>query len=204
MFRILLADGDLNHLVETLFTSYTVDVASNEEELLDLSYKHKYDLYISNYFYYNFFHELKSIGNTTAILFTDEYYDILHLKKAFSVGDDYLIKPLNLEELQIRVAYHYKKLYKHTQNIVSYRDMFFHISSKQLYKKSQKIKLSPSEAKLVELFLAFEDKPLLKDIIYDKLETQSEGTLRVYISKLGKIGFDISYERANLSYTLKS
>ena len=203
MFRILLADGDLNHLVETLFTSYTVDVASNEEELLDLSYKHKYDLYLCNYFYYNFIHELKSTGDTTAVLFTDEFYDISHLKKSFGVGDDYLTKPLNLEELQIRVAYHYKKLYNHTQNIVSYRDMFFHLSTKQLYKKSQKIKLSPSEAKLVELFLAFKDKPLLKDIIYDKLETQSEGTLRVYISKLGKIGFDISYERANLSYTLK-
>ena len=44
----------------------------------------------------------------------------------------------------------------------------------------------------------------LKEIIFDILENSSDGSLRVYISKLNKIGLHVEYDRAISSYTLKA
>jgi len=113
-----------------------------------------------------------------------------------------MIKPIYLEELKIRADYHYRKLFKHSKNIIIYKEFYFHINSKQLFLGTQKVKISPSEMRLLELFLTYINKPISKDIIYDKLESNSDGSLRVYISKLNKLGFDISYDRAIVSYLL--
>jgi DNA-binding response OmpR family regulator len=203
MYRILLCEDNLIPLVDSEFVSYDVDVAKSADEILNFTYEKKYNLYIVNFFYYSVIEELKEASDETTTIFIDEYYNIYNLKKALLVGDDYLVKPLNFEEVKARVGYHYKKLYKHTKNIIAYKEFFFHIKTKQLYKNSDKVRLSPNEAKLLQMFLHNIDKPLIKDIIYEYLNI-TDGSLRVYISKLHKIGFDISYERANLSYTLNS
>ena len=202
MYKILLCDRDLEYLIAKELSAYEVDVATNRDEVYDATYQNQYDLYIVNFYYSDILSELYLAGDRTTSIFVDDYYNIYNLKKAFSIGDDYMIKPVNAQEMKIRVDYHYKKLYKHNQNILIYKDFFFHIKTKQLFQNKSKIKLSPSEAKLLELFLANLNKPMLKDRIFDLLNTQSDGTLRVYISKLHKIGFNISYERANFSYIL--
>lgn len=203
MYKILLCDIDLHPLIAKELSAYEVDVATNRDEVYDLTYQNQYDLYIVNFYYNDILSELYEAGDRTTTIFVDEYYNIYNLKKAFSIGDDYMIKPINPQEMKIRVEYHYKKLYKHNQNILIYKDFFFHIKTKQLFQNKSRVKLSPSEAKLLELFLANLHKPMHKDRIFELLNTQSDGTLRVYISKLHKIGFTISYERANRSYTLE-
>ena len=202
MYRVLLADLDLIPTISNELISYEVDVAYSIEDFYNMTYKNKYELYILNYYYYDVCKELKNADDTTLTLFIDEYYDIHHLKNVFEIADDYIIKPINLQELKIRVEYQLKKLYNIKKEIIVYKDLYFHTTSKQLYHKKTKIKLSPNEAKLVEYFLCQIDIPLNKEDILDYLESSSDGTLRVYISKLNKIGFKIRYERANLSYTL--
>jgi DNA-binding response OmpR family regulator len=202
MYKILLADTDLISLAKNEFISYDVDIVYDTENLYTLTYKNKYDLYIANFYYYDAIEALKQAGDTTLTLFIDEYYDIYHLKKAFNIADDYIIKPLNSQELKIRVDYQFKKLYNIKKDIMAYGSMYFHFKSKQLYDNNQKVKLSPSELKLLEYFLCRISQPLTKDSILELLESSSDGTLRVYISKLNKLGFNISYERANFSYTL--
>ena len=204
MFKILVYEKDLQSHIKNLFPSFDIDIAYNANDILDLTYEKRYDLYIVNYNCYPTMDELKKSGDKTITIFIDDYYDIFHIKKSFLIGDDYIIKPIYFEELQIRVNYHYKKLFNHAKNIISYKEFYYHINSKQLFLKNQKVKLSPNEVKLVELFLFYLGKPLSKDIIYDKLQTDSYGTLRVYISKLKKIGFDILYDRTTTSYTLNN
>jgi DNA-binding response OmpR family regulator len=202
MYNILLADIELVSLSSNEFISYHVDIAYDTESFYALAYENKYDIYIANFYYYDVIEELKNAGDTTTVLFTDEYYDIYHLQNAFTLADDYIIKPVNPRELKIRVEYQFKKLYNITKEIIIYGEMYFHVSSKQLYNNKQKVKLSPSEVKLLEHFLCRINQPISKDSIFDLLETFSGGTLRGYISKLNKLGFKISYERMNLSYTL--
>ena len=202
MYKILLADLDLVQTISNELISYKVDVAYNIEDFYNMTYENRYDLYLLNYYYHDACKELKNVGDKTITLFTDEYYDIHHLKQVFEIADDYIIKPINLQELKIRVEYQLKKLYNIKKEIILYKDLYFHTASKQLYHKKTRVKLSPNEAKLVEYFLSQIDTPLNKEEILDYLESSSDGTLRVYISKLNKIGFKIIYERANLSYTL--
>ncbi len=202
MYKILLADLDLIGVETSIFPNYDVDRVYNMDDFYNFTYEKHYDIYIANYYYYDVVKELQHLNSKTRTLFIDEYYDIRHLKQAFEIADDYIIKPLNLQELAIRTEYHLKKLYSIKKEIVTYNDMYFHIKSKQLYHKNTKVKLSPNEAKLLEYFLCQLGSPLHKENILDYLESSSDGTLRVYISKLNKLGFEISYERSNLSYTL--
>ena len=203
MFKILICEESLSYTYKNIFASYDVTVAKNIEETLTATYEQNYDLYLFHFECYNLRKELKESGDTTPTIFIDEFYSIYNLKKAFKVGDDYLIKPLYLEELKIRVEYHYAKLYKDLKDILTYKEFYLHLSSKQLFHKTQKIKLSPNEIKLVELLFLNIDKPISKDVIYETLQSSSNGSLRVHISKLNKIGLKIAYERSTLSYTLQ-
>lgn len=197
-----MADLDLIPTALNELLAYDVDIVYDINGFYNFTYENNYDLYIVNYYYYDVCKELKNAGDSTVTLFIDEYYDIYHLQKVFQIADDYIIKPLNLQEFKIRTDYQMKKLFNTKKEIVSYKEMYFHIKSKQLYNKKTKVKLSPNELKLVEYFLCRLGKPLSKESILEFLESSSDGTLRVYISKLHKLGFEISYERANTSYTL--
>ncbi len=203
MYKILLCEESLQENINQIFTIYDVDVVRDAEEFFNATFENKYDLYIVNFYYYSTIDELKKSGDKTTTIFVDEYYNIFHIKKAFLIADDYMIKPLMMEELKIRVDYHYRKLFTHSKNIIVYKDYFFHVNSKQLFLKTQKIKLSPKEIQLLEYFLSYLGKPLSKDMIYERLESSSDGSLRVYISKLNKLDFDITYNRTTLSYTLQ-
>jgi len=202
MYKILLCDGSLNYLVEKQLISYDVDIAQNSDDIYGLTYENTYDLYVVNVYYYDVFFLLREHGDATPIIFIDELYNSQNLRKSFVIGDDYIVKPLYDEEITTRIEYHYKKLSKHRDNIIKYKDFFYHLQTKQLYKQSEKLKLSPSEIKLVELFLCNKDKALSKLYLFEKLESSSDGSLRVYISKLHKLGFSIEYERSTTSYVL--
>jgi len=202
MYNILLADIELVPFIEKELISYNVDIVNGKEDFYTLTYENNYALYIANFYYFDVIEALKNAKDKTPTLVTDENYDIYHLKKTFTIADDYIIKPLNPEELKARVDYQFRKLYNTAKDIITYDTMYFHIKSKQLYDNNKKIKLSPSEVRLLEYFLCRIDQPLTKEIILEFLKTSSDGTLRVYISKLNKLGFNITYERANCAYTL--
>ena len=204
MYNILLADLDLVPLIKKELSFYNVDVVNNKEDFYTLTYKKSYELYIVNFYYLDIIEELKDIKNNAPILVIDEYYDINHLKKTFMIADDYIIKPIIPEELKARVSYQFRKLYNLTKDVIKYGTMYFHIKFKQLYNNNKKIKLSPNEIKLIEYFLCRMDKPISKEVILEFLETSSGGALRVYISKLKKLGFNITYDRTNFAYTLHS
>ena len=204
MFKILILEESLYYQASALFESYGVDVVKDEDEFLNLTYANDYDLYIMNFYFRSTLEALRDSEDQTYAILVDEYYDIAHLKRAFLLADEYMVKPLLLEELSIRVDYYYRKLYDEVQNIIRYKNFFFHLKSEQLFDGKEKVKLSPNELKLLKLFLLHLDKPISKDLIYDTLESSSDGSLRVYISKLNKVGFDLSYDRSIVSYTLKS
>jgi DNA-binding response OmpR family regulator len=204
MFRILVCEESLSYFAPSFLANYSYNIAYNSEEILDLTYKKDYHLYLFHIECFQALQALRDAGDTTPCIFIDEYYNFSNLKRSFKIGDDYILKPLYLEELAVRIHYHYSKIYHDNHNIISYKDFYFHTNTKQFFHKKEKVKLSPKELALIELFLSHFNKPLSKDIIYEELQSTSDGSLRVYISKLKKIGLDITYERALNSYTLLS
>jgi DNA-binding response OmpR family regulator len=204
MFKILICEESLSFLAPTLFSNYDYDIAKNTDEIINFTFQKDYDLYLFHIECFNSRKELKETGDTTPTIFIDEYYSLHNFKKALSVGDDYILKPLYVEELSIRVHYHYSKIYNCCDKTIIYKNFYFHTNTQQLFENTTKIKLSPNELKLVALFFTHINKPLSKDIIYEVLQSDSNGSLRVYISKLKKLGLEINYERSLLSYTLST
>jgi DNA-binding response OmpR family regulator len=202
MYSILICEESLAYNYASIFPTFDVTMAYKNDDIINLTYENNYDLYIINFYFYNTIKELKDFEDITKTIFIDEYYNIFNLKKSFEIADDYIVKPLLLEELQIRVNYHYKKLYQNESNIIRYKNFFYHSSSKQLYLKNNKVKVSPNEIKIIELLLTNLNKPVSKDIIYETLDSVSDGSLRVHISKLKKLGLNIDYNRTMLSYSL--
>ncbi len=202
MFKILIFEESLPYYLDTHFSSYEVDFAWTEEEILSLTYEKHYDLYITHFSALQTIQSLRDTEDTTPVIYIDDYYSLEHMKLAFLHGDDYLIKPLYMDDLSVRIDYHYRKIYNHKNNIVIYKDFYYHLNTRQLFKGRERIKLSPNELKLLEVLLTHRNKPVNKTYISETLESHSDGSLRVYISKLNKLGFSIDYDRSISSYIL--
>ncbi|MDF1876184.1 response regulator transcription factor [Sulfurimonas sp. SAG-AH-194-I05] len=202
MFRILVCEESLSLSVSPFFSKYEVDFIYSEEELLEYTYSKSYDMYIIHINYIDTLKEIFQENTHPIIFFIDDFYSLAHVKKAFSFGDEYLIKPLYIEDFEVRVSYQYKKLFNITSSILRYKDFFYHTSSKQLFYLENKVKLSPTKRKLVELFLTRKNKYLTKFFLYEMIGSSNNASLRVYMSELNRLGLTIQYDNANESYIL--
>ncbi len=208
MHKILLLEDDLV-LGETLYEilqseNFEVVWVKDGQEGLDETYLSRFDLYLFdiNVPFINGFELLESLrqcGNQTPAIFITANVDIQSISKGFEIGaDDYIKKPFDIDELIIRINTQIKKSFHSYSQKITYGDISFDIATQKIYKNNQEILLSPTEKKLFELFLQNIDKPLSKeDILYyiHDGEEGSEAALRVQISKLKKLGLNISNQR---------
>ena len=113
MFRILVAEDD--HAIRTLITTklkqenYTIYTAENGEDALSVMEKHQVDLLISDIMMpvmdgYSLVKALRETKHTLPILMITAKSQLESLEEAFTLGvDDYMVKPIRLEELALRV-----------------------------------------------------------------------------------------------------
>lgn len=114
MFRILIVEDDvkLNQIVCTYLTDngYAAKGCLNANEAYDLMYNDLYDLIISDIMMpgidgFEFTETVRSVNQTIPILFITARDDFTAKQKGFRAGvDDYMVKPLDMEELVLRVG----------------------------------------------------------------------------------------------------
>jgi Response regulators consisting of a CheY-like receiver domain and a winged-helix DNA-binding domain len=114
MIRILVVEDDkkLNQIVCAQLTDsgYTVKGCLNPAEAYDLMCGSLFDLIISDIMMpqiddYEFAETVRSLNKTIPILFMTARDDIASKQKGFRAGiDDYMVKPIDLDELVLRVA----------------------------------------------------------------------------------------------------
>ena len=114
MINILVVEDDtkLNHIVCTYLNDngYVAKGCFNPNEAYDLMYGNLYDLIISDIMMpeidgFEFAQTVRTINKTIPILFMTARDDISSKRKGFQAGiDDYMIKPVDLDELAMRVA----------------------------------------------------------------------------------------------------
>jgi len=202
MFSILLCEESIISLAPTILSPYRYDIVTSCSEIIEKTFQTHYDLYLVHILCYEIIKELKQSGDTVPTIFIDEYYSFQNLKKSYEIGDDYWVKPLYEEEIKIKIQYHYKKRYNHSFTI-RHNDFYYHTQTKQLFKGKYRVKLSPNEQKIVALLFMKQYKPISKERLFELLENDSDGLLRVYMSKLKKLGLPISYDRSIYSYILE-
>lgn len=114
MINILVVEDDekLNQLICTYLNDngYSAKGCLNPKEAYDLMYNNIYDLIISDIMMpgidgYEFAKTVRELNKVIPILFISALDDISSKQKGFRAGiDDYMVKPINMDELVLRVG----------------------------------------------------------------------------------------------------
>ena len=114
MINILVVEDDakLNRIVCDSLTNggYSAKGCLNPNEAYDMMYSNLYDLIISDIMMpevdgFEFAETVRSLNKTIPILFMTARDDIASKQKGFRAGiDDYMVKPIDLDELMLRVV----------------------------------------------------------------------------------------------------
>ena len=201
MFNILLLEDDelfASTLEDFLCDEgFAVDIASDGEVCLELNFKKNYDLYIFDINVpkingLDLLEQLRQSDDNTPTIFLTSYKDKDTLHDAFLKGcDDYLKKPVDLDELILRIKALLKRNKKQFQIIKLSDTLTFNPSNKRAYENEVDLNLPIKVLELLELFLENKGEIVTKNMIISKLwtiqEEYSEGSIRVYINHIKKL-----------------
>ena len=209
MVKILLLEDDelfFQTLKEYLESEgFEVVGARDGEEALEITFNESFDIYLLdvNVPFINGFDFLKSLrdsGDKTPAFFITALRDTESLSQGFDSGaDDYIKKPIDEEELVIRLKATLKKKYE----VLKYRDLEYDPLEKRLTKDGKEIDLQIVERDIFDLLIQNIGRVVNKERFYEVMEKDSSLALRVHIANLKKrLGIDISNIRG-IGYRLE-
>ena len=198
MAKILILEDDklFNETLQDFLEEdgYEVYFALEPYSALEITYNHNFDLYLFdvNLPYENGFELLKKLrdsGDMTPTIFITSRDDKSSLNRGFMVGaDDYIKKPIDLEELQLRILAILKRTTR-VDNIVIDGYSLNYIS-KKMTKDNQNIEFNNKALDLLYILLeaggevvSFED---IEDRLWVTAKSSSRGALRVYATQIKK------------------
>lgn len=201
MFNILLLEDDelFASSIEDFLDDegFCVDIANDGEDCLELNYKKNYDLYIFDINVpkingLDLLKQLRDSKDETPTIFLTSYKDKEILHDAFIKGcDDYLTKPVDLEELLLRIKALLKRNKKQFESIILMNNLTFEPNTKRVLENGKDLNLPIKVLDLIELFIENRGEIVTKNMIISKLwsaeEEYSEGSIRVYINQIKKV-----------------
>lgn len=201
MYRILILEDDelFKETLEDFLEDEGFDVvtATNGEEVLEICYENSFDLYLFDINVPKIdgietLKELRKNLDDTPTIYLTSYKDKDKLTQGFLCGcDDYLKKPIDLDELLLRILSLLKRSGKPMENIPLNDEISFDPVNRRVLQNGEDIYIAGKVIDLLELFLEKKDLVITKNMIIDKLwnfdEEYSEGSIRVYINNLKKL-----------------
>jgi len=196
--KILLLEDDklFNETLQDFLEveGFVLECVLDPYSALELTYENNYDLYLFdvNLPYENGFELLKKLrnsGDMTPTIFLTSRDDKVSLTQGFMHGgDDYLTKPVDLDELLLRVFALLRRQVR-TQ-LVQVGTYQFDSVSKILYDKDGYVELSQKGATLLLVLLEGQGNVVpiyqIKQRLWSSAEESSDGALRVYVTQLKK------------------
>jgi two-component system response regulator QseB len=190
---------------------YKVCTVPEPRGALELCYRRHFDLYLLdiNLPFENglsFLRSLRESGDETPAIFLTSREDRASLIKGLSIGaDDYLRKPVDLEELALRV----RATLRRTQGPGSYEIDGYLIDQARhtISKEGREIPVERKPFELLQLLLKAKGGAVSVDEITRSLwptaEEASYGAIRVYISRLKKLFGDRIENIRGVGYRLR-
>ena len=176
---------------------FMVDIAKDGEEALQKSYYINYDLYLLDVKVpkidgLELLKMLRDSGDNKPAMFITSYQDLETLKRGYMLGcDDYMKKPIDLEELLYRIEVLLKNRKKLSIKIRLNDRYYYDSKQRTIFYDDNSIKISIKAILLLELLLENRSKVVTKELIIKKLwsssDEHSDGSIRVYVSKLKNI-----------------
>ena len=205
MLKILLLEDD-TILSETLMElleseAFMVTHVDDGQKALDATFSENFDLFlfdvnVAHLSGFELLQSLRESGDKTPTIFITALTDIASLSHGFEVGaDDYIKKPFDFDELLVRIHALLRKAYHSYDEKIHAGKFSFSTEKEELYRGDTFVALSPSELKITKLLFQNLNATVQKERLLEYLgdgKEMSEGSLRVHINKLRKIGLPIT------------
>jgi two-component system response regulator MprA len=196
--HILVVDDD-RRITEVLrrvlaYEGYTVDVALRGDEALQRAIERPPDLVVLDIMLpgidgLEVCRRLRASGNQVPILMLTAKDSIPDRVAGLDTGaDDYLVKPIELEELQARVRALLRRRNPEQTEVLRFGDLELDTGTRLGHRGSREISLSTTEYELLALFLRRPRQVLTRDVIMERVwgyDFEGESNvLEVYIGYL--------------------
>ena len=186
--------GDI--VLDFLSESYSVTHCFDSASALSKAEEEKFDLYIFDINVpgisgLKLLQTLREFSDATPAIFITAYQEISYMREAFTVGaNDFIRKPFELEELQMRIE-NLKKQFSLEEHIIIDKYCSFNPLTHQILNSKKSITLSSKESALLHYLIRFHQRVVSSDELLSNLwnfdEMPSTDTIRTYVKKLRQI-----------------
>lgn len=198
MLKILIAEDDreLRQLFSHVLTrhGYTVTGVSDGQEAMDAMDSDYFDLIITDIMMpvmdgYALVHELREVGNTTPVLMitAKDAFDDMRMGFQFGV-DDYMVKPINVNEMVLRVQALLRRAQMIHERRQSIGDTVLECDSLTVTTGNESTVLPQKEFMLLYKMAAYPGKIFTRQQLMDEIwgyDSESDShTVDVHISRL--------------------
>lgn len=198
MFKILLVEDDkaLNQTVCMFLNNngFEAKGAFDAEEAFDLMYENIFDLIISDIMMpgidgYEFAKSVREVNTEIPILFMTARDDFESKKKGFRAGiDDYMVKPVDLEEMLLRIEALLRRAKIATSKKIEIGNVVLDAEEHTAYFKGEEVTLTVREFDLLYKLLSYPKKTFTRSQLMDEFWEADSGSgsrvVDVYMTKL--------------------
>jgi len=198
MFNILVVEDDFNtrKLMEAVLLDerYTPFLAANAQDALEILDRQHIDLMITDIMMpgmdgYGLTEQLREAGYDFPILMVTAKETIKDKRKGFIVGtDDYMVKPVDEEELILRVKALLRRAKIVNERKITIGKVALHYDSMAVSRESERITLPQKEFLLLYKMLSYPDVIFTRMQLMDEIwgyDTQTDDhTVSVHIGRL--------------------
>lgn len=198
MFRILVVedDKDLNNAVCTYLRQNGFDAEGcyNATDAYNAMYDNIHDLIISDIMMpgddgFEFAKNIRSQNTDIPILFMSARDDISAKQKGFNLGvDDYMVKPLDLEELVLRINALLRRAKIAASKKITIGNLTMDADERSVMYKDTEISLTAREFNIIYKMLSYPKKTFSRTQLMDEFwgadTTSGTRTVDVYMTKL--------------------
>ncbi|HZF69663.1 response regulator transcription factor [Sulfuricurvum sp.] len=201
--KILLLEDDetLSEIIQEFLEElgYEVVCVYDGFEAVDTAYDEAFDLYLLDIKVplqngFDVLKQLRHEGKENPAIFISSLSSIDDLSKAFDSGcDDFLRKPFELKELEIRIKSLMKRQFFHKSNdkITITKNIYFNPQLNRLYEDDKEVPLARKESKILKILLTHPGEIISNEQFFSAAweyddETKEE-SLRTHIKNLRKI-----------------
>ena len=198
MFKILVVedDKDLNRAVCSYLNMnrYNTTGCTNVKQAYDAMYNNKYDLVISDIMLpevsgIEFVRNVRSVNKDIPIIFMTARDDMYSKQMSFNAGiDDYMVKPINLDELILRISAVMRRAKINSSREIKVGDVTVNMDERSARIGGKEVPLSAREFDIIYKLLSYPKKTFTRSQLMEEFwnadTTWGFRTVDVYMVKL--------------------
>ncbi len=194
-------------------SGFAVDACENGEEAMEMLYRERYallllDVQVPGINGFELLSELRKSGDMTPAIFITSLTNIENLSRGYEIGcSDYIKKPFELRELQIRLEHALKaELFRSNDDVITLGERYrYDLKRFVLREGEDEIALSKTEKRILETLVKHRGSVVSIEQFQDEVwgEYMDPANIRVQINKLRKkIRDDIIRNVRGLGYKI--